>query len=252
MTQKLVMIERRLPPQARLAPALIARAEVICLGYEERRRSRLRSRLATGEEAALFMPHGTVLKTGDILLAADGRLVRVVALDEAVIDVSHPEPLGLLKVAYHFGNRHIPLEIHADSLRLLSDNVLADLARQLGARVVKRSAPFEPELGAYGGGHRHGHDVTFAEDHALARQTFMRRWPNAEEVKVPALSRTAHRHGHDHGATPAHDHVHADGHEPGHDHGHDHGSAHAHGANAAADHAHHGHDAADDGKAGTC
>jgi urease accessory protein len=210
MPLRLVTIERRVPANARLASPLVARAEVICLAYEERRRSRLRSRLENGEEAALFMPHGTVLREGDLLLSVDGRLIRVRAMDEPVIDVTHPESVGLMRVAYHFGNRHIPLEIHANSLRLLSDNVLADMARQLGAHVVKRNAPFEPESGAYGGGHRHGHDATFEEDHALAKRSFEKRWPEqavaeprGSELHAHAHPR-AHRHGHGH----EHDHSH--------------------------------------------
>jgi urease accessory protein len=212
MPARLVTIERRVPPNARLATPLVQRAEVICLAYEERRRSRLRSRLVNGEEAALFMPHGTVLKDGDLLLSVDGRLVRVRAMDEPVIDVTHPEPLGLMRVAYHFGNRHIPLEIHANSLRLLSDNVLADMARQLGAHVVKRDAPFEPESGAYGGGHRHGHDATFEEDHALAKRSFEKRWPEPEAAPPRTRERHAHDHSHPHSAAHAHSHAHPDEH----------------------------------------
>jgi len=129
-----------------------------------------------------------------------------------VIDVTHPEPLGLMRVAYHFGNRHIPLEIHANSLRLLSDNVLADMARQLGAHVVKRDAPFEPESGAYGGGHRHGHDATFEEDHALAKRSFEKRWPEPEAAPPRTRERHAHDHSHPHSAAHAHSHAHPDEH----------------------------------------
>jgi urease accessory protein len=209
MPARLVTIERRVPANARLAAPLVARAEVICLGYEERRRSRLRSRLENGEEAALFMPHGTVLKDGDLLLAVDGRLIRVRAMDEAVIDVTHPQPLGLLRIAYHFGNRHIPLELRDNALRLLSDNVLADMARQLGAKVVKRDAPFEPESGAYGGGHRHGHDATFEEDHALAKQSFARRWPEPPSAPSHASARHVHAAGNGHAHVDDHSHPHS-------------------------------------------
>jgi urease accessory protein len=78
--------------------------------------------------------------------------------------------------------------------------------------VVKRDAPFEPESGAYGGGHRHGHDATFEEDHALAKRSFEKRWPEPEAAPPRTRERHAHDHSHPHSAAHAHSHAHPDEH----------------------------------------
>ena len=93
----------------------------------------------------------------------------------------------LAKVAYHLGNRHVPLQIETGFVRYQHDHVLDDMVRQLpgadtSVTVNVEQAPFEPEAGAYqqGGGH-HGHS-----------------------------------HGHGHGHSHSHDHDHS------HDHSHEH------------------------------
>lgn len=120
------------------------------LPFELRSRSRLRTRLSTGEDAALILPRGEVLRGGDLLAAADGRVVEVVALPERLL---HIEADDLARVAYHLGNRHVPVQIGAGFLRIAADHVLEDLARRLGAHVWHIDAPFEPEAGAYGEHH---------------------------------------------------------------------------------------------------
>lgn len=197
-------IDKRISPPAKLAASLVARAPTLTLAYDARRKSRLAATLDTGEEVALVMPRGTVLADGDVLVADDGSLVRIVAAAEAVLVVRTPDALTLTRAAYHLGNRHTPVEIGADYLKLEADPVLETMLTRLGAQVERATASFHPEAGAYGGGHRHGHDATFAEDYALAQQVF------------------AQRHGHS-------DHTHAHGHEHGHAHGHDHDHDHEHG-----------------------
>lgn len=202
-------IDKRVSPPAKLAASLVARAPTLTLAYEARCKSRLAASLDTGEEVALVMPRGTVLADGDVLVADDGALVRVVAQSEAVLVVRAADATTLTRAAYHLGNRHTPVEIGAGYLKLEADSVLEAMLVRLGVQVERATLPFHPEAGAYGGGHRHGHDATFAEDYALAQQVF------------------AQRHGHDHG----HDHPHDDTHGHGHSHGHDHehGHDHAHG-----------------------
>ncbi|GAA5234210.1 urease accessory protein UreE [Verticiella sediminum] len=206
---------------ANAAPALARRAATLTLAYDERCRSRLAATLDDGREAALFLPRGTILREGSLLVATDGSLVRVVAAPQQVLRVTSSDPLLLLRAAYHLGNRHTPVQVAADALQLEYDPVLRDMLERLGVTVASVRAPFDPEAGAYGGGHRHGHDATFAEDHALAQAVYAERHGGA------------HRHDHDHG----HDHGHdrGDGHEHSHahDHGHDHDHGHTHAGDAA-------------------
>lgn len=127
----------------------------LVLPFELRTRSRLRTSLSSGEEAALLMERGTVLRGGDKLAAEDGRVIEVVAAEETVSTVSADDPLQLARAAYHLGNRHVALQVGAGWLRYLHDHVLDDMVRGLGLRVTLETAPFEPEGGAYGSGHQH-------------------------------------------------------------------------------------------------
>jgi urease accessory protein len=195
-------IDKRIAPHVKLAASLIARAPTLTLPYDARCKSRLAATLDNGEDVALVMPRGTVLADGDVLVADDGALVRVVAAAEAVLVVRASDALTLTRAAYHLGNRHTPVEVCDEYLKLEADPVLEDMLRRLGASVEPASLPFQPEAGAYGGGHRHGHDETFAEDYALAQKVFDEH----------------HGHGHAHGHEHRHDH-------PSHDHG-DHNNDH--------------------------
>ncbi len=130
----------------------------LTLPFEQRQKSRLRTRLDSGEDVGLFLPRGTVLRHGDRLRAADGRVIEVRAAPESVSTARTDDPLRLARAAYHLGNRHVALQIGPGWLRYLHDHVLDGMARELGLTVIDEQAPFEPEAGAYGGGHHHGHD----------------------------------------------------------------------------------------------
>lgn len=130
------------------------------LPYAQRQKSRFRGRLDDGSEVAILLPRGTVLRNGDVLTTddRDSLRVQVLAAPEALSVVHDEDPLALLRAAYHLGNRHIPLQIERDSLRFAADHVLDDMLHGLGIHVRHQSLPFEPESGAYGGGHGHHHD----------------------------------------------------------------------------------------------
>ena len=212
-------IDKLLGAHIKLAPVLIKRAPTLTLAFDARCKSRLAATLDSGEEVALLLPRGTVLRDGDVLVADDGGLVRVVAAPESVLYVRAPDVLTLTRAAYHLGNRHTPVEVGVDYLKLEYDPVLADMLKRLGALVDQVEMPFQPETGAYGGGHRHGHDETFAEDYALAQQVYGEHHGHAH----------SHDHGHAHEHAHDHDHDHAHGDcdsSCGHDHGHGHHHAH--------------------------
>jgi urease accessory protein len=131
-----------------------ARHDRLELPFELRQKSRLRTRLASGEEAWLLLERGEILRGGDLLLATGGRVVEVIAQPEQLLHVECDTPRALSRAAYHLGNRHIPVEVGDDYLRLAFDHVLAQMLVGLGARVTPIEAPFEPEAGAYAG-HMH-------------------------------------------------------------------------------------------------
>ena len=81
------------------------------LPFESRQKSRLRTRLASGEEVALLLPRGEILRGGDLVTASDGRVIEVAAEPEKVLHVECKSPSDLARVAYHLGNRHVPVEV---------------------------------------------------------------------------------------------------------------------------------------------
>lgn len=169
-----------MPPILRIekyADREIAEAELRCvpklvLPFDLRRKSRLRTALTDGTEVALFLPRGSVLRDGDLLEAEDGTLIRVQSAPENILLVTAATPYALTRAAYHLGNRHTPVELGENFLKLEVDPVLREMLLQLGVTVREETSPFQPEGGAYRGGHRHGHDETFAEDHSIAHQVF--------------------------------------------------------------------------------
>jgi urease accessory protein len=140
--------------QTRIAPQASHDAEVV-LPFEQRQKSRLRTRLADGEEIGLFLERGTILRGGDCLKGEDGRVVRVVAADEPLMEASSGDACALSRAAYQLGNRHTPVQVGEGWLRFAADRVLGDMVRGLGVPVTETLAPFEPEAGAYAAGHHH-------------------------------------------------------------------------------------------------
>ena len=165
------------------------------LPFEQRQKSRLHAKLESGEEVALMLPRGEILRGGDLVTASDGRVIEVVAEPEELLHVECPDPAQLARAAYHLGNRHVPVEVGVSFLRIGVDHVLEEMLKGLGATVTRMASPFEPEAGAYGAGH-HGH-----EEHAHG-------------ARIHEYG--AHEHAHDHD----HDHGHCD--HPHHRNGHGH------------------------------
>jgi urease accessory protein len=165
------------------------------LPFELRQKSRLRTTLVSGEEVGLVLPRGEILRGGDLVTASDGRVIEVLAAPEKLLHVEAANATDLAKAAYHLGNRHVPVQVGGGFLRLSADHVLEEMLKKLGAKVTHVEAPFEPEAGAYAGGH-HQHDEM-------------------------GHGGRIHDHHHEHD----HEHVHDEhcGHDHEHGHRHDHG-----------------------------
>jgi urease accessory protein len=130
----------------KLATRAAQAAGRLSLAFERRSRSRQRAMLDSGEEIGMVMPHGEVLRGGDRVLASDGRVFEVVSAPERLLHIEAP---SLARIAYHLGNRHVPVQVGEGFLRIAEDHVLEDLLCRLGAEVTHIEAPFEPEAGAY-------------------------------------------------------------------------------------------------------
>ncbi len=197
----MIICSKRMPQGQGLAKVLVQRAASITLDWDTRQKSRFDATDSSGRQLGVFLPRGTVVRGGDVLVAEDGSLVRVEAAPQSVLRITacaeHGSPFDLMRAAYHLGNRHVPIELKPDHLKIEPDHVLADLLRAMHMMVTEVQEPFEPEGGAYGDNAMMGHD---------------------------------HGHGHSHGHDHAHDHTHDHGHSHAHDHGsccgHDHGHSH--------------------------
>ncbi len=141
----------------------------LTLALHQRIKCRLRVALDDGQEAGLFLPRGTTLQAGDLLLSEQGLRVRIKAADEVLSRVASEDPLLTARACYHLGNRHVPLQIEPGRVSYLHDHVLDEMLAGLGLTVEVVEAPFEPEPGAYGGsaekGHAHAHTHSHGHDH---------------------------------------------------------------------------------------
>ncbi len=216
----MLTVSKLIPQGQGLAPVLLKRATTVELDWDLRQKSRFAATDSAGRELGVFLPRGTLVRGGDVLVAEDGSLVRVLAAPQPVLVITHcpnhGTPFDLTRAAYHLGNRHVPIELQPDHLKIEPDHVLADMLRAMHLIVKAQNLPFEPEGGAYaaghGGGHGHGHSHDHAHDHPHDDAP-----APARPVAIPVAAQ-----GHVHGphCNHGHDHDHGD-HDHG-DHGHDH------------------------------
>jgi urease accessory protein len=125
----------------------------LSLTAEERTRTRHRFDVPEGQTLFFRLPRGMVIQDGDFLEAESGELIQILAKPEPVLTVLADNSLTLVRVAYHLGNRHVPIEITPDYLHLKPDSVLAEMLIYLGVEIKEEIKPFQPEAGAYG--HHH-------------------------------------------------------------------------------------------------
>ena len=192
-TPPMLTVNKLIPQGRGLAPALLKRAATVVLDWDTRQKSRFDTEDSQGRTLGVFLPRGSVVRGGDVLVAEDGSLVKVMATPQPVMVVrpctEHGSPFDLTRAAYHLGNRHVAIELRPDRLQIEPDHVLAQMLRNMHLTVTEELAPFEPEGGAYAGHGEHGHAAHgHAEGHAAG-----------------------HAHGHEHGHEHGHGHVHGPG-----------------------------------------
>ena len=174
-----------------LAAALIKRATTVELDWDVRQKSRFDATDSAGRQLGVFLPRGTLVRGGDVLVAEDGSLVRVIAAAQPVLRITacteHGSAFDLTRAAYHLGNRHVPIELQPDHLKIEPDHVLSEMLRAMQLTVSEETASFEPEGGAYSS---NGHS------HELAA-------PKPKPINIPIKATAPHVHGpdckHDHG-----------------------------------------------------
>ena len=126
-------------------------ADTIVLDFDERHRRRIAMTGTHGLEFLLDLPETVMLRGGDALVLEDGRLIEIVAAPEELSEIRVGEPRDLARLAWHLGNRHLPVQILANRIRIRRDAIIEEMARGLGAKIARIEAPFDPEGGAYAG-----------------------------------------------------------------------------------------------------
>lgn len=212
----MIQASKLIPQGKGLAPVLLKRAATVELDWDVRQKSRFDTTDSIGRHLGVFLPRGTLLRGGDVLVAEDGSMVKVLAAPQPVLRITacrtHGSPFDLTRAAYHLGNRHVPIELKPDHLKIEPDHVLADMLRAMHLDVVAVVEAFEPEGGAYSaGGHAgHGHAHSHGGGHHDANAHTHAHQPAPTEAKLTPAP--AHVHGpdckHEHGPTHSHDHQH--------------------------------------------
>jgi urease accessory protein len=171
----MLTVSKIMPKGAGLAPVLLKRASTVELDWDIRQKSRFDAVDSSGRQLGIFLPRGTLVRGGDVLVAEDGSLVKVIARAQQVlvitIEQGHGTPFDLIRAAYHLGNRHVPIELKPDHLKIEPDHVLAEMLRAMHLIVTEVETTFEPEGGAYSaqphnhGNHSHSHEGSHSHMH---------------------------------------------------------------------------------------
>lgn len=207
-------------------------ADTVVLDFDDRHRRRFAMEGVGGLNFLLDLPEAIALRTGDALKLEDGRLVEVVGASEPLAEIRAESPEHLLRLAWHLGNRHLPVQVANGRLRIRRDHVIEAMVAGLGGRVRAIEAAFDPEGGAYAQAshaHHHGHD--HAHDHGHHHHD------HAHHDHGHGHAHHDHAHAHSHAEAHAHSHAHGEGCGCGHHHDHDH---HHHDHDHAHGHHHHG------------
>jgi urease accessory protein len=213
-----MLTANKLMPQGRgLAAVLLKRAATIELDWDVRQKSRFDTTDSQGRQLGIFLPRGTAVRGGDVLVAEDGSLIRVIAAKQPVLVITHcsahGSPFDLTRAAYHLGNRHVPIELQLDHLKIEPDHVLAAMLRAMHLIVREEEGAFEPENGAYGAHTSHAAHGNHDHSHAGKVPVGPVLHPDAyAAAPAPATEDSGHNHGH-----VDHDHDHS---APGHSHSH--------------------------------
>lgn len=165
-------------------------ADTVLLDSTERHRRRATMTGVRGLEFLLDLPDALMLRSGDAIMLDDGRLVEVLGRPEPLAEIRIRDPRQLAHVAWHLGNRHLPVQIFDTKIRIRRDHVIEEMVRGLGAKIALIEAAFDPEGGAYAvaEAHDHGHDHSPAQDD-----------PHDHATCGHDHSHDHHGHGHKHG-----------------------------------------------------
>ncbi len=130
----------------------------VLIDHDRRHRRRIVLKTQSGQDLLLDLPQAARLRDGDGLKLDSGTIIRVRARPEPLAEIHAHSDAELIRIAWHLGNRHLPVQLLGDKIRIRRDHVIEEMVEHLGGHVDLIDAPFDPEAGAYAGGHSHSHD----------------------------------------------------------------------------------------------
>jgi urease accessory protein len=140
-------------------------ADTVILDYAQRSAQKITVTGVKGSVIEIDLRAPARLRTDDLLLLDDGGLVEVVAASEPLIEARAGDVAGLSRLAWHLGDRHVPVQVLPNRIRARRDPAIEALLASLGAKIMLIEAPFEPEGGAYAAAHGHDHHHDHAHGH---------------------------------------------------------------------------------------
>lgn len=133
--------------------------DTVILDYAQRSAQKIAVTGVKGGRIEIDLAEPRRLRTDDLLVLEDGSLVEVVAAAEPLIEARAADVGALARLAWHLGDRHIPVQVLPNRIRARREPAVESLLASLGAKVTLIEAPFEPEGGAYASTHGHArHD----------------------------------------------------------------------------------------------
>ena len=132
-------------------------ADTVTLADLDRHRRRIRLVADSGAAFLLHLSRAQHFAHDDGLELDTGGYLRVCAAAEPVLEIEADDRVSLSRIAWHLGNRHLPLQVLGDHLRIRADHI-AEMVSTLGGRITPLAAPFDPEFGAYAGAPHHHAD----------------------------------------------------------------------------------------------
>ena len=132
--------------------------DAVLIDFDRRHRRRIVLVCQSGSPLLVDLPQAVRLRAGDGLAIEGGGVVHVLARAEALLDIHAHDTAALVRIVWHLGNRHLPMQMLGAHIRIRTDHVIAEMVRGLGGHVTEVSAPFDPEAGAYAAGHHHHHE----------------------------------------------------------------------------------------------
>ncbi len=130
----------------------------VLIDFDRRHRRRIVLACESGDAVLVDLPQAVRLRAGDGLAMEGGGVVHVLARAEPLLDIHAHDMAGLVRIVWHLGNRHLPVQMLGSHIRIRMDHVIAEMVRGLGGHVTEVLAPFDPEAGAYAAGHHHHGD----------------------------------------------------------------------------------------------